>query len=547
MRKFIFFALSILLGFIGCAGSDTEEREIIVSVESITLNHSTLTITMGDPAVTLTATILPTNATNRNVVWSSSNAAVAKVDNYGSVTAVSVGAASIVATAADGGKTAISNVTVNPATVAVTGVSLNKTETTVTVGETVTLIATVVPEDATNRNVTWNSGNAEIASVDANGVVTTYSTGTVAIVASTVDGGKIAICNITVTAATVPVTGVSLNTNTLILVAGASETLTATVAPATATNQSVTWASNNHAVATVDNNGRVTAHTEGTATITVTTADGGKTANSIVTVNVPTISVTGVSLNTNTLTLAIGASQTLTATIAPTNATNQSVTWGTNNPAVATVDNNGRVTAHTAGTATITVTTADGSRTASCIVTITPATTPTTDPGVVINGIRWATRNVDMPGTFAQHPHDAGMLFQWNRHQGWASTGFVTGWDVTVPIGTAWYAANDPCPQGWRVPTQQELQSLNNADAGWIMHNGVNGRLFGTAPNQLFLPATALRGTFGTLQVVGYWGCYWSSTANDASSGWHLWFTSDHSLVTTTSRAVGFSVRCVSE
>ena len=73
----------------------------------------------------------------------------------------------------------------------------------------------------------------------------------------------------------------------------------------------------------------------------------------------------------------------------------------------------------------------------------------TTDEGVVINGVRWATRNVDTPGTFARNPEDFGMLFQWNRRQGWSSADSeIRGWNSFIPTGTAWYAENDPCPQG---------------------------------------------------------------------------------------------------
>jgi len=175
-----------------------------------------------------------------------------------------------------------------------------------------------------------------------------------------------------------------------------------------------------------------------------------------------------------------------------------------------------------------------------------------TDEGVVINGIRWATRNVDMPGTFAANPEDAGMFFQWNRRKGWAVTGYeypnsIPGWDNSTPTGTAWYAENDPCPEGWRVPTREELESLYYASSEWTTKNGVNGRLFGIAPNQLFLPAARCRYSAGALSTVGGWGCYWSSSANSARNGWFLHFFSGGSRVGTLTRVHGFSVRCVSK
>ncbi len=171
----------------------------------------------------------------------------------------------------------------------------------------------------------------------------------------------------------VAVTGVSLNKSTLSLEAGENETLTATVNPSNAANKDVTWKSSDDKVATVVN-GKVTAVKAGSATITVTTEDGSKTATCKVTVAaeaVETVAVTGVTLSPTTLSFVAGETVTLTATVNPTNATNKDVTWKSDKTAVATVDANGKVTAKTAGTATITVTTADGAKTATCKVTVT--------------------------------------------------------------------------------------------------------------------------------------------------------------------------------
>ena len=167
----------------------------------------------------------------------------------------------------------------------------------------------------------------------------------------------------------IPVNGVTLNPTLLSLFTGGSETLTATVEPSNATNKNVTWSSDKPEVATVDN-GKVTAKAAGTATITVTTEDGCKTATCIVTVTVP---VTGVKLNKETLELFTDGSETLTATVEPGNATNKNVTWSSSDETIATVDNNGTVTAVGAGEATITATA--GGITATCVVHVRkPAT-----------------------------------------------------------------------------------------------------------------------------------------------------------------------------
>ncbi|GHV74758.1 hypothetical protein AGMMS49940_20600 [Spirochaetia bacterium] len=167
----------------------------------------------------------------------------------------------------------------------------------------------------------------------------------------------------------VSVTGVTLNKATTSIAVGANETLTATVAPANATNQAVTWSSSDTSKATVVG-GVVTAVATGTATITITTTDGSHTAACVVTVT-SAVPVTGVTLNKATASIAVGANETLTATVAPANATNQAVTWSSDATAIATVAD-GVVTAVVAGTATITVTTTDGSHTAACVVTVTP-------------------------------------------------------------------------------------------------------------------------------------------------------------------------------
>ena len=171
------------------------------------------------------------------------------------------------------------------------------------------------------------------------------------------------------------VTGVKLNKNTTTIKVGGTETLTATVEPANATNKAVTWSSDNISVATVDANGLVTAVAEGSATITVTTEDGSKTASCTVTVTTATVPVTGVTLDPTSLTLDVNQTAPLTATITPSDATNQNVTWTSDNLSVATVSG-GVVTAVAPGEATITATTADGGFAATCTVTVNKPVLP---------------------------------------------------------------------------------------------------------------------------------------------------------------------------
>lgn len=346
----------------------TDNVQISVSVTGVSLDKTEIVLVEGSNQ-TLTATVEPTNATNKNVTWSSDHEAIATVDQHGTVIARRGGQATITVTTADGSKTATCTVRVRiQIGEPVQSVGLNKTELALEVGKTGTLEAKVEPSDATNKNVTWSSSNPEFATVD-NGVVTAVSAGEAIITVTTEDGAKTATCKVTVNAPqTVPVTGVTLDKAELTLEKGSTGTLTATVAPQNATNNTVTWSSSNPEFVTVAN-GTVTAVSAGTATITVTTADGNHKATCTVTVIPKTVQVSGIQVQ-GSASVYVGGSTKLTATVTPTNATNQKVTWSSNNESVATVGTDGTVTAVSAGTATITVTTEDGQKTAACTVTV---------------------------------------------------------------------------------------------------------------------------------------------------------------------------------
>lgn len=252
-----------------------------------------------------------------------------------------------------------------------TGISLNKTSTRIQRGSTETLTATVTPNNATDRTVTWTSSNTDIATVNASGVVTAVSVGNATITATTNDGTNLS-ASCTVEVYWNAVTGINVTPATATILVGGTTPLTATVAPANASNKAVTWSSSNTSVATVDANGVVTGVSVGNATITATTAEGGYTASAAITVN--PVRVTGVTLNADSINLIIDGSnygsRQMTATVNPSNATNKNVTWNSTNTDVATVTQNGLVTAVGKGTADITVTTEDGSYTATCHVRV---------------------------------------------------------------------------------------------------------------------------------------------------------------------------------
>ena len=328
--------------------------EAVVPVTEISLDKEKLELTEGDTE-TLTATVKPDNATDKKVTWNSSDETVAKVDDAGKVTAVKEGTVTITATA--GGKSATCEVKVSKKDIPVTGITLNHTSLSLYVGDKATLTASIKPDDATDKDVTWSSSDESIATV-VDGVVTAVAEG-VATVTAEVSGIK-AVCEVTVE---VPVETITLDKTSLELNKGESETLTATVKPDNATVKVVTWSSSDETVATVDDNGKVTGVAAGSATITAKA--GGKTASCAVTVTVPVESIT---LDKTSLTMKVGETATLKATVKPDDATDKTVTWSSADKSIATVDKTGKVTAVKEGETVITATAGD--KTASCKVTV---------------------------------------------------------------------------------------------------------------------------------------------------------------------------------
>lgn len=243
-----------------------------VSVTNVTLSQSSISMKEGN-TYQLSASVYPTNATNKNVNWSSSNTSVATVNN-GLVSAKSAGTATITCRAADGsGKYATCKVTVESATVYVSSITLNKTSASLYVGETTQLTATVSPSSATNKSVSWTSDDTSVAMVSSTGLVTAKSAGTATITCKAKDGsGKQAMCNISVKENVKP-TSIMLSASKASLTEGETLQLKATVSPSDAVDKTVTWMSDNTTVATVDNNGLVTAKSAGTANIIATTSN----------------------------------------------------------------------------------------------------------------------------------------------------------------------------------------------------------------------------------------------------------------------------------
>ena len=703
-----------------------------IDVTGVSLDNTSITMTEGTTQ-TLTATVAPENATDKSVTWSSNNISVATVSSSGVVTAKAAGTATITVKTNDGAKTATCSVTVKAATVAVTGVSLDKNSLSLRVGDVSTLTATVMPSNATDKSVTWSSSNTAIATVSSTGVVTANNVGSAVITVATNDGNLTASCSVSVGYAIpgivdlgigvkwgsfnlgavkpedsgyyypwgytepqafshndfiwffldsykwyyspdrtltkycsnasygrngytdnknvldkeddaayvnlgsqwrlptagdysllqekcswewksvngvggyevtgpngnsiflpaagygyftefhdfgalghcwssslkteypynayalkcgssvienesmsrsfllpvrpvfgestyVSITGVSLNASSISMTVGDTQTLTATITPSNATDKSVTWSSNNTSVATVSSSGVVTAKAAGTATITVNTNDGGKTATCTVTVKASTVAVTGVSLDKSKMYSPIDNTQALTATVTPSDATDKSVSWSSSNTSIATVSSSGIVTTKSPGTARITVTTKDGSKTASCIVKVASFSYDYVDLGLS-SGLKWATCNLG-----ASSPEESGDFFAWGetipRENSTFTWGTYKWYDSSTNTLIKYYssspsvllysddAASVNLGGNWRMPTNTEWYELINSCTWTWTGNGVS--ILGPNGSSIFLPSAGL-GVVDAGYVGGY---YWSSSLNISStdSAWAVSF-----------------------
>ena len=242
--------------------------------------------------------------------------------------------------------------------VAVTEVRLDKTATTLVEGDTEELMATVMPENATDKGIEWKSDNESVATVSQTGLVTALKDGSATITVITNDGGFRASCEVTVKKKVIAVTGVKLSAASMTLREGDKGTLTATVEPANATNKNVEWWTSDLDVVSVTStsggsNGYVEARGAGKATVTVKTEDGEFSASCEITVEKKEVPVTGIALEQSSLLLPVGNTYALKAHVQPSNATDQDIKWGSSNGGVATVDQTGKVTAVAAGTVDI--------------------------------------------------------------------------------------------------------------------------------------------------------------------------------------------------
>ena len=286
MKKMVLFASLMLAAFVGLTSCKGDKKDKTVPVVEVSVSPTSVTLTEGE-TTPLRASVLPSDATDYTLSWSSSDTGIASISQDGVVTAVKAGSATVTASA--GGKSGTCVVTVAAKVIPVEKIAVDPTELSLEEGETADLKATVTPSDATDPTVTWTSSNPEIATVSEQGKVTAFKAGNAVITAKA--GDKTADCSVTVKEKFIPVESISLDYTTLELGLDDTFMIIVTVLPENATDASYTWSSSDESVATISSYGIIYPQKEGVTTITATTTDGGKTATCTVTVFDPELRI----------------------------------------------------------------------------------------------------------------------------------------------------------------------------------------------------------------------------------------------------------------
>jgi uncharacterized protein YjdB len=372
-------------------GYSVPQGPVVVPVQNITITNGTNhTLNLTDKrSITLQVSVMPTDATDKTVVWRSENPSVATVNQSGVVTAVGAGTTQIIAESKDGNIKAFAYITVEedqlPSVVPVSEIvftSGQEYRLDLNGNESRRASIEIKPYNATDKTVIWSSNDPAIAKVDQSGLITAVSVGETMITVTSRDGKVVASAKVIVEQPQpqeIPVTRIDFvdgNYYKLDTVNNRNVQLNVQVNPSNASNKSVTWSSSNPNVATVDSRGYVTAIAPGEAVITVTSADG-KISNSARVVveepkpqEIPVNSITFVGGTMYVLDTETNKTAQLRVEINPSDATNKSVRWSSSNPNVAKVDDNGFVTAIAPGQTTITVASVDGKVSASATVRV---------------------------------------------------------------------------------------------------------------------------------------------------------------------------------
>ncbi len=523
------------------------------TIESLVIEPAPVTLAIDEEKV-LTAVMQPSGAKVK-VDWTCNNPNVLALgaisDTQAKIQGLANGKATVTASA--GGKTATCEVTVEggTATVAVTSITLDHTQLNMTVGQKAQLIATVLPENATNKTLNWSVMDNRIVSVDGNGELTAQSVGTTTVTVISVMYPSVqASCQVTVTngggAGSSTLERVSIDPPSVTLELNDEKDLTLVLDPSDA-EVTIYWESSNSSIAKVQMTSKTTAKVTGMAVgeATLTAHAGDLTATCEVTVisSGSAIHVESVTLNVHELQLNINQQFQLVATVLPENATEKGVVWSSNvQSSKLFLDPDGTVTALQACEATVTVRCKDNAYIYdTCQITVTGGGSSGGSEEVVDlglpSGLKWRSMNVG-----ASKPEEYGNYYAWaetspksnyaSSNYKYPSTNYGDGiivyakYDTTPVQGdgkTVLEAEDDAATanlgNGWRMPTFKEFKELReNCTWTWKTQNGVNGMLV-TGPNgkSIFLPAGGWYDKT-TLSGKTTYGSYWTATGDGGTA-----------------------------
>ena len=550
------------------------------TIESLVIEPAPVTLAIDEEKV-LTAVMQPSGAKVK-VDWTCNNpnvlALVAISDTQAKIQGLANGKATVTASA--GGKTATCEVTVEggTATVAVTSITLDHTQLNMTVGQKAQLIATVLPENATNKTLNWSVMDNRIVSVDGNGELTAQSVGTTTVTVISVMYPSVqASCQVTVTnggGGSSTLDRVSIDPPSVTLELNDEKDLTLVLDPSDA-EVTIYWESSNSSIAKVQMTSKTTAKVTGMAVgeATLTAHAGVLTATCEVTVisSGSAIHVESVTLNVHELQLNVNQQFQLVATVLPENATEKGVVWSSNvQSSKLYIDTNGMVTGLQACEATVTVRCKDNAYIYdTCQITVTGGSSSGGSEEVVDlglpSGLKWRSMNVG-----ASKPEEYGNYYAWaetspksnyaSSNYKYPSTNYGDGiivyakYDTTPVQGdgkTVLEAEDDAATanlgNGWRMPTFKEFKELReNCTWTWKTQNGVNGMLV-TGPNgkSIFLPAGGWY-TNSTLTGKTTYGSYWTASG-DGGTAHVVDIINNDKTTGVVSRSEGRSVRPVKD
>lgn len=333
--------------------TETVTTEVVttISATEIDLGDYQTSMLVGDKQL-LSVTILPTNTTDATVTYQSSDESVATINGMGRITAVAAGTAQITVTCGTVQNSFQLEVKQSN-DIAVTDIEIGNYETTMEVGKTQTIVTTVLPSNATNATLTYKSSDTNIATVLSTGEVKAIGQGVATI---TVSAGAISK-NVQITVNEVSVVTaeeIDLGDYQETMVVGDKQLLSATILPTTVTDQTLTYESSNEKVATINEMGRITAVSVGTAKIKV---KNGTIENSfqLTVKKTNDILVTDIEIGNYEDEMEVDKTQTISATVKPSNATDTTLEYSSSDTSIATVLSSGEVKGISPGTVVITV------------------------------------------------------------------------------------------------------------------------------------------------------------------------------------------------